>query len=91
MSVEYSYIIRRNVITFNPESKWASATAIPIHVCTAYQGEEEYNGFYVSKQNSLQLEMPLLVKQFYVLVTGHFSLEIKLLLALLHIGVWIYE
>lgn len=53
MSVEFSYIIRRNVITFNPESKWASAAAIPIHVCTAYQGEEEYNGFYVPKQNTV--------------------------------------
>lgn len=53
MTVEFSYVIRRNVITFNPGSKWASAAAAPIHVCTAYQGEEEYNGFYVSKQNTV--------------------------------------
>lgn len=53
MSVEFSYIIRRNVITFNPESKWASAAAIPIHVCAAYQGEEGYNGFYVPKQSTV--------------------------------------
>lgn len=50
VSVEFSYVIRRNVITFKPERKW---TAVPFRVCTAYRGEEKYRRFCVSKQNTV--------------------------------------
>lgn len=43
VSVEFSYIVRRKMITLNPERKLISSAAIPIFVCTAYQGDEEYS------------------------------------------------